>query len=80
MPLLLMHSNPCLTCLVKAPKARIEDWGRIGDVIVGTTYDVTDPTFREGGHIRTSRIVNLDQDAGHVETLNSNYVLGKERL
>lgn len=42
-------------------------------VIVGDVYG--DDNWREGEHIRTSRIVSLTQDT--VETLNTVYKLGK---
>ena len=71
----MSHPNPCLRCLINKPKARIEDWRRYGDVVVGMAYTDGD---NEGDPIRTSRVVELDRDTSHLQTQNSNYLLGKE--
>lgn len=76
------HPKNCLVCLIHKPTARLENWSYApGDqVIWGAVYGDINERWRDGEVIRTSLIVNLDLESGHVRTLNSLYILGKREV
>jgi len=59
--------------------ARLENW-YVGanDLLYGEVYD--HPKFNDGDPIVTSRVVRFDKETLQAVTMNTNYVLGKERI
>ena len=58
--------------------ARIENWARLGDRLVGFVFHDIHPDLPSSGEFhRTSRIVSLDEGKGICETCNTIYRLGK---
>jgi hypothetical protein len=57
--------------------ARIEDWAKLGDALVGFVfYDGQQLALPPGKLHRTSQIVLLSEEMGICETLNTIYRLG----
>lgn len=68
------------------PEVRIEDWvfgpiwGNSGpEVIFGRVYGHPNPRLPDGTEVHTSSILKKDLENNRVETLNTNYILGKPR-
>lgn len=55
------------------PTADIENWSRVGDVLIG---DISNHPSGESGEGRTSKIVRMDEANGICETKNTIYRLG----
>ena len=56
--------------------AVLKNWSKVGQVIYGDIYGDTKGRFPDGTYIRTSRVMEVDEDFAY--TMNSIYKLDKE--
>lgn len=55
-------------------QARLENWSRFGEQLVGEVYG--HPRFEDGEVVRTSRVLKMDDKVA--ETMNTDYTLGEQ--
>lgn len=60
------------------PTVKIENWYILGECLYGQSYGHPDIRINDGEPLRTSTILNRKD--GVVETLNTFYELGKEKV
>jgi hypothetical protein len=63
---------------LQKPKARIDNWFRYGNTLCGVISEHPNQANFLGPLQHTSYIVNLDEEKGICETLNTMYTLGKK--
>lgn len=69
------------------PRARLENWSRCGERLVGNVYDHPDAGkpgqewrgIDDGNFITTSPVKRMDEEVGWAETANTYYELGMRR-